>query len=218
LELHLREKELLAQDVVIEKANNPGRNTLDLKARGLEKGPSCAVGDGAMGFWKALIQVYGKTRPQRCWMHKTGNVLDKMPKGVQKKAKSDLHEIWMAETKEKAEQAFDLFIQKYQAKYPKAVECLVKDRETLLTFYDFPAEHWKHLRTTNPVESTLATVRLRTDKTRNCGSRITVLSMVFRLFLSAERRWRRLDGVPRLTEVMEGVKFVDGIREEEDAA
>jgi len=151
-------------------------------------------------------------------MHKTGNVLDKMPKGVQKKAKRDLHEIWMAETKEEAEEAFNLFIHKYQAKYPKAVECLVKDRETLLTFYDFPAEHWKHLRTTNPVESTLATLRLRTDKTRNCGSRITVLSMVFRLFLSAERRWRRLDGVPRLAEVMQGVKFVDGIREEEDAS
>jgi len=123
----------------------------------------------------------------------------------------------MAETKEEAEQAFNLFIQKYQAKYSKAVES-PKDRETLLTFYDFPAEHWKHLRTTNPVESTREPVRLRTDKTRNCGSRITVLSMVFRLFLSAERRWRRLDGVSRLTEVMQGVKFVDGIREEENAA
>jgi len=213
------EKELLAlEDGYRESEQSWIEILLDLKARGLEKGPSCAVGDGAMGFWKALIQVYGKTRPQRCWMHKTGNVLDKMPKGVQKKAKSDLHEIWMAETKEEAEEAFNLFINKYQAKYPKAVECLVKDRETLLTFYDFPAEHWKHLRTTNPVESTLSTVRLRTDKTRNCGSRITVLSMVFRLFLSAERRWRRLDGVPRLTEVMEGVKFVDGIREEEDTS
>ncbi len=212
------EKELLAlEDGYRESEQSWKEILLDLKARGLEKGPSCAVGDGAMGFWKALIQVYGKTRPQRCWMHKTGNVLDKMPKGVQKKAKSDLHEIWMAETKEEAEQAFNLFINKYQAKYSKAVECLVKDRETLLTFYDFPAEHWKHLRTTNPVESTLATVRLRTDKTRNCGSRITVLSMVFRLFLSAERRWRKLDGVPRLVEVMQGVKFVDGIREEDAA-
>ena len=172
-------KELLAlEDGFRESEQSWKEVLLDLKQRGVTVGPRCAVGDGALGFWKALIQVYGKTRPQRCWMHKTGNVLNYLPKSVQKKAKDDLHEIWMAEIKEDAEKAFDHFLNKYQAKYPKATDCLSKDREVLLTFYDFPAEHWKHLRTTNPVESTLATVRLRTDKTKNCGSRVTVLSMV----------------------------------------
>ncbi len=136
----------------------------DLKRRGLKTGPKVAVGDGALGFWKALPQAFGETRNQRCWMHKTGNVLDKLPKNIQPRAKENLHQIWMAETKENAEKAFDHFITSYEAKYPKATECLAKDRKVLLTFYDFPAEHWLHLRTTNPIESMFATVRLRTTK------------------------------------------------------
>lgn len=191
---------------------------LDLKRRGLEQGPQLAIGDGALGFWKALRQVYDHTRCQRCWVHKTANVLDKLPKGQQSPAKQRLHDIWLAATRKEAEQAFDYFIQAYQAKYPKATECLAKDREELLAFYDFPAEHWKHIRTTNPIESTFATVKLRTAKTRGCLSRTTLLTMVFRLCLSAQRRWRRLDGRERLAEVIEGVSFVDGLRQERIAA
>ena len=174
----------------------------DLKRRGLTKAPRVAVGDGALGFWKALPQVYGDTRWQRCWMHKTGNVLDKLPKSIQARAKDNLHQIWMAETKEMAEKAFDHFIQSYEAKYPKAAECLAKDREALLTFYDFPAEHWLHLRTTNPIESTFATVRLRTAKTRGMLTRDTMLTMVFKLSMSAQKRWRRLNRPERLGELI----------------
>lgn len=174
----------------------------DLKRRGLTKAPRVAVGDGALGFWKALPQVYGDTRWQRCWMHKTGNVLDKLPKSIQARAKDNLHQIWMAETKEMAEKAFDHFIQSYEAKYPKAAECLAKDREVLLTFYDFPAEHWLHLRTTNPIESTFATVRLRTAKTRGMLTRDTMLTMVFKLSMSAQKRWRRLNRPERLGELI----------------
>src|SRR5574337_513148 len=165
----------------------------DLKRRGLKIAPKVAVGDGALGFWKALPQVFGDTRWQRCWMHKTGNVLDKLPKHIQPRAKQNLHQIWMAETKAEAEKAFDHFIASYEAKYPKATECLAKDREVLLTFYDFPAEHWIHLRTTNPIESTFATVRLRTAKTRGMLTRDTMLTMVFKLSMSAKKRWRRLN-------------------------
>lgn len=189
----------------------------DLKRRGLTKAPRVAVGDGALGFWKALPQVYGDTRWQRCWMHKTGNVLDKLPKSVQARAKDNLHQIWMAETKEMAQKAFDHFIQSYEAKYPKAAECLAKDREVLLTFYDFPAEHWLHLRTTNPIESTFATVRLRTAKTRGMLTRDTMLTMVFKLSMSAQKRWRRLNRPERLGELIQGIKFVNGIKQEEAA-
>lgn len=191
---------------------------LDLKRRGLTVSPKLAVGDGALGFWKALAQVYGDARAQRCWVHKTANVLNKLPKGSQKKAKQRLQEIWMAETKKEAEQAFDFFISAYQAKYPKATQWLAKDREELLAFYDFPAEHWKHIRTTNPIESTFATVRLRTHKTRGCLSRQTVLTMVFRLCQCAEKKWRRLDGSNLMADVIEGIKFVNGTREERMAA
>jgi putative transposase len=191
---------------------------VDLSHHGLEVGPELAVGDGNLGFWKALRQVYGAAREQRCWVHKTANVLNKLPKGVQAKAKQHLHAIWMAETREAAEAAFDHFVDAYHAKYDKAVACLVKDREALLAFYDFPAEHWKHVRTTNPVESTFATVRLRTTKTKGCLSRRTALAMVFRLCQSAQRRWRRLDGPNRLGEVVLGVRFVDGEPELQDAA
>ena len=185
---------------------------LDLKARGLTEAPRLAVGDGALGFWAALRKVFGETREQRCWVHKTANVLNDLPTGKQAKAKQALHEIWLAETKADAERAFDLFVEAYSAKYPKAAECLAKDREALLTFYDFPAEHWVHLRTTNPIESTFATVRLRTDKTKGCGSRMATLTMVFKSLQSAEQYWRLLNGSHLLQDVIEGVEFVDGLR------
>lgn len=189
----------------------------DLKRRGLKAAPKIAVGDGALGFWKALPQVFGETRWQRCWMHKTGNVLDKLPKAIQGRAKQNLHQIWMAETKSEAEKAFDHFIESYESKYPKATECLAKDRDVLLTFYDFPAEHWVHLRTTNPIESTFATVRLRTAKTRGMLTRDTMLTMVFKLATCAQQKWRRLNRPERLGELLQGIKFVDGIKQEEAA-
>jgi len=187
---------------------------LGLQSRGLKIDPQVAVGDGALGFWKALPQVFGTTRTQRCWVHKTANILNKLPKSQQPKAKAALHEIWMAATRKEAEKAFDQFLTAYRPKYPKAAECLEKDREELLAFYDFPAEHWIHLRTTNPIESSFATVRLRTAKTRGCVSRDSILAMVFMLVKSAERHWRKLNGIPRLAQVIEGVVFKDGVREE----
>jgi transposase-like protein len=186
---------------------------LDVKARGLEVEPALAIGDGALGFWKAMRQVWGTTKEQRCWVHKTANVLDKLPKGSQPKAKRMLHEIYMAEGREKAEKAFDLFVETYQAKYPKATECLVKDRDELLAFYDFPAEHWVHIRTTNPIESVFSTVRLRHDKTKGNGSRSACLAMVFKLMESASKGWRSLNGSPLLAEVIKGTVFKDGVRE-----
>ena len=185
---------------------------LDLKARGLKDAPKVAVGDGALGFWAALRKVFGQTREQRCWVHKTANVLNKLPKGKQSKAKQMLHNIWMAETRAEAERAFDLFIETFEAKYPKAANCLAKDRDVLLTFYDFPAQHWVHLRTTNPIESTFATVRLRTRRTKGCGSRIACLTMVFELTRCAERHWRALNGSHLLDDVIRGIPFVDGLR------
>ena len=184
----------------------------ELKHRGLEQGPQLGIGDGALGFWKALSKVYATTRHQRCWVHKTANILNKLPKSVQPKAKSALHEIWMAPTREQAYKAFKAFLKRYGDKYPKACACLEKDRDALLAFYDFPALHWQHIRTTNPIESTFATVRLRTDKTRGCVSRDTILSLVFKLGLSAQQRWQRLRGFQHLTDVIKGVKFKDGVR------
>ncbi len=177
---------------------------LEVKARGLAVDPKLAIGDGALGFWKALKQVFPKTREQRCWVHKTANVLDNMPKRLQPQAKAMLYEIWMTDTREHAHRAFDLFAATYEAKYPKAVECLTKDREVLLTFYDFPAEHWIHLRTTNPIESTFATVRLRTKRTKGSGSRLACLTMVFKLMQSAQKRWRTLNGSERIPDVIQG--------------
>ncbi len=191
---------------------------LDLKRHGLVLAPKVAIGDGALGFWKALRQVFGATRVQRCWVHKTANILNKLPKSMQPQAKQRLHEIWMAPTKAEAEKAFTYFVDAYGAKYPKAAECLRKDREALLTFYDFPAEHWVHLRTTNPIESTFATVRLRTAKTRGCLSRETTLTMVFKLCRSAEKRWRRLNRPTQVAEVMNGMEFQDGMHIEKKAA
>lgn len=194
----------------------------DLRSRGLKEGPMLAIGDGALGFWNAVFKVYPETKHQRCWVHKTLNVLDCMPKSLQPKAKEALHNIWMAETKEEAEKAFDGFLDRFGDKYPKATACLEKDREELLAFYDFPAAHWIHIRTTNPIESTFSTVKLRTSKTRNCGSRETTLAMVFKLLESAQKRWLRIKGSDLIGEVIEGVIFKDGIRatdqSEEDAA
>jgi len=184
---------------------------LDLKARGLKTPPKLAVGDGALGFWAALRKIFPQTKEQRCWVHKTANVLNKMPKALQVKAKVDLHQIWMAETKDDAGKAFDLFCAKYQVKYEKAVACLKKDREALLTFYDFPAEHWKHIRTTNPIESTFATVRHRTRRTKGCLTRNTAKVMVFKLIKEAEKRWLRLRGKNQLPKVIQGITFKDGI-------
>jgi putative transposase len=170
------------------------------------------VGDGALGFWKALRKVFPQTREQRCWVHKTANVLNYLPRSAQPEAKRRLHEIWMAETRVAAERAFDSFLEVYRPKYPKAADCLAKDREVLLAFYDFPAEHWQHLRTTNPIESTFATVRLRTNKTKGCGSRLATLAMVFKLAQSAEKSWRRLNGHLLLADIIHGVQFKDGIK------
>ena len=206
-------KELLAvHDGYRESEQSWKELLLDLKARGLTVDPELAIGDGALGFWKALPQVWPATRAQRCWCHKTANVLNKLPKGEQPRAKEALHQIWMAATKDAAQRAFDLFAKTYEAKYFKAVGCLVKDKDELLAFYDFPAEHWRHLRTTNPIESTFATVRLRTKRTKGSGSRIACLTMVFKLAQAAERKWRKLNGHELLGDVIRGVQFKDGIK------
>jgi transposase-like protein len=184
---------------------------LDLKRRGLAVAPELVIADGALGFWKAAGEVWPKTREQRCWVHKTANVLNKLPVSQQSKAKRALQEIWMAETKVQADAAFDAFTKSYQVKYEKAAQCLAKDRDQLLAFYDFPAEHWKHLRTTNPIESTFATVRHRTIRSKGCLSNKTALAMVFKLVEAAQRSWRRLDGHALLPKLILGVKFSDGI-------
>src|SRR3954447_19592636 len=184
---------------------------LDLRRRGLSIGPELAVADGALGFWQALEEVWPKTRGQRCWVHKTANVLNKLPKSQQPKAKRALQEIWMAETKKEALIAFDAFVETYGVKYDKAIECLSKDRDALLAFYDFPAQHWKHLRTTNVIESSFATVRHRTTRSKGCLSNRTALAMIFKLAEAAEKSWRRLDGHNQLPKVILGVKFPDGV-------
>jgi len=198
-------------DGVRESAQSWKELLLDLKRRGLAMGPEFAIADGALGFWKALPEVWPKTREQRCWVHKTANVLNKLPKSLQGKAKRALQDIWMAETRKDAETAFDAFADVYGAKYDKAVECLTKDRNVLLAFYDFPAEHWKHLRTTNPIESTFATVRHRTTRSKGCLSNTTALAMTFKLAQSAEASWHRLRGYNQLPKIIMGVKFNDGI-------
>src|SRR5262249_14667605 len=183
---------------------------LDVKRRGLAMRPELAIADGALGFWKAAGEVWPRTREQRCWVHKTANVLAKLPKSQQPKAKRELQEIWMAGTKAEAFAAFDTFIEGYAPKYEKATVCLQKDRDALLAFYDFPAEHWKHLRTTNPIESTFATVRHRTIRSKGCLSNKTALAMVFKLVEQAQRHWRRLDGHALLPKIILGVKFNSG--------
>jgi putative transposase len=205
-------KELLGLiDGVRESAQSWKELLLDLKRRGLAIGPELAVADGALGFWKALAEVWPNTREQRCWVHKTANVLNKLPKSLQSRAKRALQDIWMAETRSDAEAAFDAFIASYAVKYEKAVECLTRDRAALLAFYDFPAEHWQHLRTTNPIESAFATVRHRTIRAKGCLSNKTALAMIFKLAQAAEKSWRRLKGHAQLPKVVLGVKFTDGI-------
>ena len=182
-----------------------------LKRRGLQQSPKLAVGDGALGFWAALREEFPQAAEQRCWVHKTANVLDKMPKRTQGRAKDKLHDMYLAGTKAEALMAFDDFMDLYQAKYPKACECLQKDKDALFAFYDFPAEHWQHIRSTNPIESTFATVRHRTKRTKGNATRAATLAMVFQLCREAERHWRRLNGYKFITKVMNGVVFVDGI-------
>jgi transposase-like protein len=206
------EKELVGlADGVRESAQSWREMLLDLKRRGLAMGPELAVADGALGFWKAVEEIWPKTRGQRCWVHKTANVLNKLPKSQQSKAKRALQEIWMAATKKDALAAFDAFIETWGVKYDKAVECLVKDRDALLAFYDFPAEHWKHLRTTNIIESSFATIRHRTVRSKGCLSNKTALAMIFKLAEAAEKSWRRLNGRNQLPKLILGVKFANGI-------
>jgi len=198
-------------DGVRESAQSWKELLLDLKRRGLAIGPELAIADGGLGFWQAIEEVWPKTRGQRCWVHKSANVLNKLPKSQQSKAKRALQEIWMAETKRDALAAFDAFVEIWGAKYDKAVECLIKDRDALLAFYDFPAEHWKHLRTTNVIESSFATVRHRTVRSKGCLSNKTALAMIFKLAEAAERSWRRLNGHNQLPKIILGVRFTDGI-------
>ena len=182
----------------------------DVKRRGMTIDPKLAIADGALGFWAAMRKAWPSTREQRCWVHKTANVLNKLPRSMQPKAKDRLHEIWMAATRIDAEKAFDAFIDDFSVKYADATDCLVKDRDVLLAFYDFPAEHWRHLRTTNPIESTFATVRLRHRRTKGNGSRMACLAMVLKLVQSAEKRWRKLNGHDRIGDVIAGIVFIDG--------
>ena len=203
---------LAIEDGVRESTQSWREVLLNLKSRGMNR-PELAVGDGALGFWNALEEVYPKTKQQRCWVHKTANVLNALPKSVQPKAKRDIHNIWQADTKRDAKKAFDTFVQTYEAKYPKAAACLEKDRDELLTFYAFPAQHWQSLRTTNPIESTFATIRHRTKRTKGCLSRDGMLSMMFKLSQCAEKKWRRLRGFDYLAKVIQGVPFKDGIEQ-----
>jgi transposase-like protein len=204
-------KELVAvEDGFRESEDSWSELLLGLRERGLTTSPKLAVGDGALGFWKALAKCYPDTRHQRCWVHKTANIMSALPKSVQPKVKAALHDIWMAETQDDAHKAFDRALVRFESKYPGAMERLRKDREELLAFYDFPAEHWVHIRTTNPIESTFATVRLRTKRARNCGSRETTLAMVYKLLESAQKNWKRIKGFNLLTLVVNNVEFKDG--------
>nr|WP_313533904.1 IS256 family transposase [Brucella anthropi] len=212
-------KELLAMTDGFRESTQSWREVLlDLKRRGLDIDPKLAIGDGALGFWTALREVFASTREQRCWVHKTMNVLNALPQSVQAKAKAHLHDIWQAETRASAETAFGFFVETYGVKWGKAVDKLAKDRAAMLTFYDFPAEHWKHIRTSNPIESTFATVRHRTKRTKGCLSRQTGLAMAFKLMLTAQAKWRKLDGQNRLPEIIQGVEFRDGLRHLQNAA
>lgn len=205
-------KELIGFQVGVRESTQSWRELLiDVKQRGLQIAPEIPVGDGALGFWKALDEVFPGTRHQRCWVHKTVNVLDKVPLSVQANMKKDLREVYWAPNRAAAEVAIDVFAEKYRAKYGRAVECLAKDRDALLAFYDFPAEHWDHLRTTNPIESVFATVRHRTVRTKGSLSSTTARLMVFKLVIAASKTWRRLKGTNQLPKLIAGVRFNDGI-------
>jgi transposase-like protein len=183
---------------------------LDLKRRGLSRGPRLTIGDGGLGFWAALLEVFPESREQLCWVHKTANVLNKLPKSLHGKCKAALHEMYEAENKKEALKSLNHFVRLYQDKYPKATDCLLRDKDRLFTFYDFPAIHWIHIRTTNPVESTFATVRLRTKRTKGCGSRMATLTMVYKLAKETEKTWKRLKGYKQIPLVLQGINFVDG--------
>jgi transposase-like protein len=205
-------KELIGFQVGVRESAQSWRELLvEAKSRGLKIAPEVAVGDGALGFWKALDEVFPATRHQRCWVHKTANVLNKVALSVQANMKKDLREVYLAPSKAAAEVAIDVFAEKYAAKYDKAVECLSKDRDAMLAFYDFPAEHWDHLRTTNPIESVFATVRHRTVRTKGSLSSTTAMLMVFKLLCAASKTWRRLKGTNQLPKVIAGVKFENGV-------
>jgi transposase-like protein len=208
-------KELVAVEDGFRESADSWRSLLrDVKRRGVTQGPSVAVGDGALGFWAAVAEEYPQTTPQRCWVHKTANVLDKLPQSLQAKAKQLLHDIYLAPTRREAEDAWERFVTTFAEKYPKAVACLTAQRDELLAFYRYPAEHWPSLRSTNVIESTFATIRLRTKRTKGCGSRIATLTMVFKLVESAAKRWHRLRGYQRIPDVLNGVVFHDGVRVE----
>lgn len=206
---------LAIEDGVRESAQSWREVLLALKARGLTVPPKLGVGDGALGFWKALDEIYPDTRQQRCWVHKTVNVLNYLPKSLQPKAKAAVQAIWMADSRARAESALDLFIETYEAKYPKATECVKKDRDALLAFYDFPAEHWTHIRSTNVIESGFATIRHRTDRTKGCVTRGTMLALIFKLGMEAEKSWRRIRGFDHLAKVITGIRFKDGVEVKE---
>jgi len=213
------EKHLLAvRDGYRESKQSWKEVMLDLRHRGMVHDPKLLIGDGGLGLWAALPEVFPTTKSQRCWVHKTANVLDTMPRSVQGRAKAMIHDIYRAETRKNAEKAYEHFIASFQAKFPKAIECLRKDREELFAFYEFPAEHWQHIRTTNVIESVFATVRLRTKKTKGCGTRIATLTMVFKLIKEAQKTWRKLDARKQLQLVHEGRRFIDGELVEEPAA
>jgi putative transposase len=190
---------------------------LDLQRRGLTHASDLAIGDGALGFCHALREVFGTTKEQCCWFHKSGNVLNQMPKSIQAKAKGHLRGSWQAETRVDAGVAFDFFVTTYGVKYDNAVGKLTKSRDVLLAFYDFPAEHWKHIRTSNPIESAFATVRHCTGKTKGCLSRKTGLAMAFKLMMLAQTKWRKLDGANRMPEIIRGIEFKDGIKQLQNA-
>lgn len=207
------EKQLLAMEDGMRESTQSWREVLlHLQARGLVA-PALAIGDGALGFWGALEEIFPRTRHQRCWVHKTHNVLNALPKSVQPKAKQALQEIWRSETNGLAEKAFDVFLATYELKYPKATACLQKDREELLRFYAFPAAHWPSLRTTNPIESTFGTIRHRTARTKGCLTRDGMLQMMFKLGQCAEKTWRRLRGFRELPKVIAGIQFIDGLEQ-----
>jgi len=207
------EKALVAMELGLRESQANWLELLqDLRSHGVESAPLLAVGDGALGFWAALNAMFPGTRHQRCWFHKTSNIVNKLPKSYKNKALKDIQAIWMAPTKGEAKKAIKAFCNKYRAAYPKASECLKKDQDELLAFYDFPAEHWSHLRTTHPIESVFSVVRHRTKKSRNCHSHDTLLTMIYKLMESAKKRWHKIRGAHLVSDVLSGVKFKDGQR------
>ena len=210
------EKELLAvEDGYRESTESWAGVFRDMKRRGLGC-PKLVVGDGALGAWAALRDVFPEAGEQRCWVHKTANVLDCLPKRLQSKAKELLHEIAEAPTRNDAKLALEAFREEYGAKYPKALAKLDKDWKPLTAFYDFPAEHWRHLRTTNPIESSFATVKLRTRVTKGAGSKTAALAMAYKLLITAQERWRRFNGHELIADVLDGAKFKDGVKVTDD--